>query len=43
MQETMWPVVRLLFKGIWLYFMRERADGPRLTEFTSELRDTFKS
>jgi hypothetical protein len=39
----LWRGLKLLFKGVWLYFVRERADGRRLTELASELRTSFKA
>lgn len=42
-QSMLWRGLKLLFQGVWLYFVRERADGRRLTELASELRSSFKA
>jgi hypothetical protein len=43
MQAMLWRGLKLLFTGIWLYFMRERAGGRRVTELASELHGSFKA
>jgi hypothetical protein len=43
MQSMLWRGLKLLFKGIWLYFMRERTGGRRLTELASELRGSLNA
>jgi hypothetical protein len=43
MQSMFWRGLKLLFRGIWLYFMRERNGGRRLSELASELHASFKA
>jgi len=42
MQAMLWRGLKLLFRSIWLYFMRERTGGRRLSELASELHASFK-
>jgi hypothetical protein len=43
MRSMLWRGLKLLFKCVWLYFMRERAGGRRLTELASELHTSLKA
>lgn len=43
MQSMLWRGLKLLLKGICLYFFRQRAGGRRLTELASELHGSFKA